>query len=110
MVERDLPPIETVIEQRTMKHFAGNPPPPIPPCITPRDYFISPHGDVIEMFLNRKKSDQNMHAHNARERMFEEQEKEQVFLCFLSWRPYLMISLPCLRWKHSLSSIRSGLS
>lgn len=30
------------------------------------------------MFLNKKKSEQNLHAHNTREKMFEEKEKEDM--------------------------------
>jgi hypothetical protein len=30
------------------------------------------------MYLQKKKSEKNIHAHNSRERMFEDEEKDQV--------------------------------
>jgi hypothetical protein len=36
------------------------------------------------MYLQKKKSEKNIHAHNSRERMFEDEEKNQVASLSLS--------------------------
>lgn len=68
MSEHELLPLEEQLEKRTMKHFAGS------------LSFSSSYLRLVDMFLQKKKSEKNIHAHNSREKMFEEKEKEEVSL------------------------------
>ena len=56
MTEKELPPLEEQLDKRTMKHFA-------------------------DIYFQKQKSDKNLHAHNARERMFEVGCFHKSFAC-----------------------------
>lgn len=76
MKEYELPPLEEDTQKRIMKYFAGAVWRRI--CLAGICMFPVMLISVSDMELRKRKSDVNLRSHNAREKMFEEEEKAKV--------------------------------